>query len=72
MFAIRLDAETEARLNKLSSKTHRPKSFYVKQALNEYLEDLEDIYLAENEIENIRVGRSSLTSLEDFKRELGI
>lgn len=28
MFAIRLDAETEARLNKLSSETHRPKAFY--------------------------------------------
>lgn len=72
MFAIRLDAETEARLNKLSSETHRPKSFYVKQALKEYLEDIEDIYLAEKEIENIRSGKSSLTSLEDFKRELGI
>lgn len=72
MFAIRLDAETEARLNRLANETHRPKSFYVKQALKEYLEDLEDIYLAEKELENIKAGKSSLTSLEDFKRELGI
>ena len=72
MFAIRLDAGTEARLNKLSSETHRPKSFYVKQALLEYLDDLEDIYLAEQELENIRAGKSSLTSLEEFKRELSL
>ncbi|MEY2888300.1 MAG: hypothetical protein RL027_640 [Pseudomonadota bacterium] len=72
MFAIRLDAETEARLNKLSSETHRPKAFYVKKALAIYLEDLEDIYLAEKELENIKLGKSSLTSLEDLKRELGI
>lgn len=40
------------------------------QALEEYLEDCEDIYLAEKELENIKAGKSSLTSLEDFKREL--
>lgn len=72
MFAIRLDAETEARLTKLSKETHRPKSFYVKQALKEYLEDLEDIYLAEKELEKIKMGKSSLTSLEDFKREITV
>jgi len=72
MFTIRLDAETEARLNRLSVETHRSKAFYIKQALKEYLEDIEDIYLAEKEMENIRAGKSSLTSLEDFKHELGI
>lgn len=72
MLTIRLDAKTEDRLKRLSVATHRPKSFYVKQALNEYLEDMEDIYLAEKEMEKIKSGKSSLTSLEDFKDELGI
>lgn len=72
MFAIRLDEETEDRLNRLAKETHRPKSFYVKQALKEYLEDLEDIYLAEKEMENIKLGKSSLTALEDFKHEFDL
>lgn len=70
MLAVRLDTDIEERLDKLAKTTHRSKSFYVKQALLQYLEDLEDIYLSEQEIENIRSGSSLLTSLEDFKREL--
>ena len=49
MLAVRLDIETEQRLSNLFVKTHRTKLFYVKQALLEYLDDLEDIYLAKKE-----------------------
>lgn len=38
----------EARLNALALKTKRSKSYYVKEALATYLEDLEDIAAIEH------------------------
>ena len=71
MLAVRLDAETEARLNNLAAQTHRTKSFYVKQALLEYLDDIEDIYIGQKRVEDLRAGKDELVSFEDLKKELG-
>ncbi len=49
---VRLDDATSNRLTRLSKITNRPKSFYVKKALLDHLEELEDIYIAEHRIEN--------------------
>ena len=46
MLAVRFSKDIEDRLSKLSKLTNRPKSFYVKAALDKYLEDMEDIYIA--------------------------
>jgi RHH-type transcriptional regulator, rel operon repressor / antitoxin RelB len=46
MLSIRLPEELNARLDYLSEKTHRPKSFYVKEAIETYLEDMEDIFIS--------------------------
>lgn len=43
---VRLPADTEHRLSKLSILTHRPKSYYIREAINQYLEDMEDAYIA--------------------------
>lgn len=43
MASIRLPEAMEARLTALARKTKRSKSYYVKEALITYLEDLEDI-----------------------------
>lgn len=72
MLAIRLDGETEQRLNYLAAQTHRTKSFYVKQALLEYLDDLEDIYLAKKELEDIKSGNSGIVSWESVKAVAGL
>lgn len=45
MLAVRLAKEMESRLNNLAALTHRTKSFYVKQVLVEYLDDMEDVYM---------------------------
>ena len=47
MVAVRLNKETENRLAFLAKKTGRTKSFYIRQALEEHLEEMEDAYLAE-------------------------
>ena len=45
--SIRLPDDLNARLERLASKTGRTKSFYVREAIEEQLADLEDYYLAE-------------------------
>lgn len=44
--SIRLEADIEQRLENLAQKTGRSKSFYVREAIIEHLEQLEDTYLA--------------------------
>jgi RHH-type rel operon transcriptional repressor/antitoxin RelB len=72
MLAIRLDAEIEARLSALAKKTGRTKTFYAKQAILEHLEDMEDLYLAEQETIALRAGKSQTTPLLEVMREYGM
>lgn len=43
---VRVSDDIVKRLENLSAKTKRPKSFYIKDMLEKYLEDYEDAYLA--------------------------
>lgn len=65
MLAVRLPEDIENRLADLARKTGRTKTFYVRQAIIEYLDDLEDIYLAEKEYEAVLAGTSKLTPLAE-------
>ena len=51
MLAIRLPAEIEKRLSELARRTGRTKTYYAKQALLQYMDDLEDTYLAVERLE---------------------
>jgi RHH-type rel operon transcriptional repressor/antitoxin RelB len=46
MLAVRIPDEMETRLEKLASLTGRPKSFYVREALQAHLDEIEDTYTA--------------------------
>ena len=70
--SIRLDEELEARLERLARLTGRSKSFYVKQALQDQIEDLEDLYLARRVARRLEDGRERLVPIEDLERELGV
>jgi len=70
MLALRIDAETEQRLDALAEKTGRTKSFYAREAILAHLDDLEDFYLAEERMKDFRAGES--ISLADLKAELGL
>lgn len=56
MLTVRLPEKMETRLNVLADATKRPKSFYVREALERSLEAIEDIYLAEAALERFRAG----------------
>lgn len=72
MLAIRLPESIEKRLDRLAKKTGRTKTYYAREAILQYLDDLEDVYLAEKRLEAIRSGRSKTIPLEEVMRKLGI
>jgi RHH-type rel operon transcriptional repressor/antitoxin RelB len=65
MLAIRLPESIEKRLEKLARRTGRTKTFYVREAILEHLDDLEDLYLAEHTLERIRSGDEQTIPLGD-------
>jgi len=72
VLSIRLPGDVEDRLKSLAARTGRTKSFYVKEAITEHLEDLEDLYLAERELEAIRSGKSQTVPLEEVMKRYGM
>ena len=68
MLAIRLDIETEQRLDRLAKKTGRTKTFYAREAILEHLQDLEDVYLATRRLQH----PAKTYSASEVKRELGL
>lgn len=71
-YSIRLPQEVEKRLEALSALTGRKKSFYVKEAILEHLDDLEDIYLAEKRLEDLQAGRSQTVSIKEIMKRYGL
>lgn len=72
MLAIRLPEDIEARLDKLAKRTGRSKTFYAREAILEHLDDLEDLYLAEQVARRIRSGEEGSSSLEEVEARLGL
>jgi RHH-type rel operon transcriptional repressor/antitoxin RelB len=70
--SVRLDADVEQRLKDLANRTGRTTSYYVREALDEYLDDLEDIYLADQRMADIRAGRIEPISDAEMSRRLGL
>lgn len=70
MLALRLPADVESRLEELAKRTGRTKSYYAREAIIEHLAELEELYLAEAELEAIRKGARTYP-LSDVERELG-
>ena len=44
--ALKVSSKLDQRLTMLAKKTHRSKSYYAREALERYIEELEDYYLA--------------------------
>ena len=65
MLSIRLDPDTERRLEELAAKTGRTKSYYAREALLEHLQEMEDRYIAIERLEH----PAQRWSLEDMERD---
>lgn len=63
MLAIRLPSEIEGRLEALAARTGRTKTFYAREAILHYLDDLEGAYLKDQVSD--RLNKSTKTSPAD-------
>nr|WP_255721549.1 ribbon-helix-helix protein, CopG family [Corynebacterium sp. ACRQJ] len=66
---LRIDDEQKRRLDRLSQRTGRPSSFYVREALGAHLAELEYLYALEDEAARIRRGEIETVSLTDLEAE---
>ena len=68
--AVRLPEATYDRLQALAARTGRTATFYMREAIEQHLDDLEDLYLAEKAaIEHRKSGERTL-SLDELDRFL--
>ena len=72
MLAIRLPADIEKRLERLAKRTGRTKTYYAREAILEHLDDLEDIYLADQVYARYLKSQEKTISLEESMKRLGI
>jgi RHH-type transcriptional regulator, rel operon repressor / antitoxin RelB len=68
MLAIRLPKTIAERLNVLAAETGRTKTALAREAIVEYIDDLEDYYLAEA---RARLNRKTIP-LAEVERKLGL
>jgi len=68
MLTVRLSPKLEARLERLAKRTRRPKAYYAKKAITEFLDEQEDYLIAVARLED------NLPSipLDEVVRQLGL
>jgi RHH-type rel operon transcriptional repressor/antitoxin RelB len=70
--SVRLDPETEKRLDFLASQTGRTKAYYLREIIELGLEDLEDYYQAAGVLERVRKGQEAVHSAAEVRKDLGL
>ena len=70
--AVRLPDETYERLKALAEKTGRTATFYIREAIDQHLEDLEDLYLAEKNLARVKEGKEQTYSLDEVEQDLDL
>ena len=68
MIAVRLPKELEMQLDRVASETHRSKSYYIRKALEQFLEDREDYLLAVSRLEE----KNPRISYKKKRKDLGL
>ena len=71
-FSLRLPDEVAQRLQRLADLTGRSKTFYMIEAIREHLDDLEDLYLAEQRLIALRSGQSRTVPVKNVMQCYGL
>jgi len=69
MLSLNLPKHLESKLSNLAAETKWTKSFYLKEALREYLEEYEDAYLA---LERLNDKNAKYLTSGEMKKRLEI
>lgn len=67
---IRLSEQLDERLSNLTKQTGRSKSYYLTEALESYLENMEDLLISNAVLERIRTGKERVYSVNEVRNEL--
>jgi RHH-type rel operon transcriptional repressor/antitoxin RelB len=70
--SIRLDADTEQRIDQLAKDTKRSKAFYLRELITNGLEDIEDYYRASMVSARIRNGTEKVYTEAQVRESLGL
>ncbi|MDR0283279.1 MAG: DUF6290 family protein [Propionibacteriaceae bacterium] len=71
VMSVRLPDELKQRLDDLGTRTGRPSAFYVRRAVEAYLEDLEDVYAADEAYRDWAADGYATRPWADVRAELG-
>lgn len=72
IIAVRLSPEQESRLDALEARTGRTRSFYVKEAIEIHLDELEERFWVDEVIDRWEASDRTTRPLSDLKTELGL
>lgn len=70
--AIRLPDDIYERLKALSERTGRTSAFYIREAIEKHIEDMEDLYLAEEATRRHIANGERTYSLDEVMRDLDL
>jgi RHH-type rel operon transcriptional repressor/antitoxin RelB len=70
--SVSLPDDVSARLQKLADRTGRSKTYYMLEAINEHLDDLEEQHLAERRLRSVRAGRMGTVALNEVTKSYGL
>ena len=70
--AFHLPDAVSQRLQKLAARTGRSETEYMIEAIREYLDDLEDVHIAEQRLKEIHEGRAQTVPLEKVMKDYGL
>jgi RHH-type rel operon transcriptional repressor/antitoxin RelB len=68
MIAVRLPKDIERRLAELAARTGRTKTFYVREAVLEYLDEMEERYISIERLERPAKRRT----LDEMEQDLDV
>lgn len=70
--SLRLPDQLGERLAHLAERTGRSKTYYMLEAIQEHIDNLEDIYLAEEVLQRVRRGEERIYSAEEVEAMLNV
>ncbi len=70
--SVRLPEDLEQRLNFLARQTKRTRTFYILEALQAKIDDLENYYLAADVLERLRKQKETTHDIGEVRHTLGL
>ena len=72
MASIEVAEDVDILLDDLEKRTGKPKAFYIREAILNYVDELKDIEIAEQRYADLIAGRSHTMPLEEVMKRYGM